>query len=62
MKICEDCFGELWPGLIVRAQAQGEVLHIQKCKIEYHLGGDHAGKCDYCGYERRIVFKIWYEG
>ncbi|MBA7703704.1 hypothetical protein ES703_112497 [subsurface metagenome] len=61
MKICEDCFGKLWPGLVVQAQAQGKILHIQKREIEFHVSGDHAGRCDYCGFERRIVFEVWFE-
>ncbi len=62
MKICEDCFGKLWPGLLAQSQDQDNILHIQKREIKESVFGTSAGKCDYCGHERRVVFGIWYEG
>lgn len=53
MKVCEDCFGKLWPGLVARATQ--EQLHIKKCEIVEQT------TCDNCGRDG-MVLEIWYEG
>lgn len=53
MKVCVECFGKLWPGLITQASARDNILHIMRNETEQ--------KCDYCGYEPKIVYEFWFE-